>query len=215
MRIKIDWTNHLIELLVVFIGITAAFMLNNWREEHKDRQLEEKYLSSFRSDLVADSELLQTILPANKDKLIRISEFVKGVMAKDGWPVDSAVVMLGLMMSSHSFDQKRTTYESIINSGNLGILSDHDLRKDLVEYYEGFEEVRVKERIYFDWQNTYIIPFIYENMDITGQKIISKQAVKDHRFKNLVIGYFALLKQNMEVYKTVRDSNDSLLAHLK
>ena len=32
---EVDWKNYSIELIVVFIGITLAFMLNNWREDAK------------------------------------------------------------------------------------------------------------------------------------------------------------------------------------
>ena len=45
----INWKNSLVELAVVFIGITLAFMLNNWREASNNREYEEKYLQNFSS----------------------------------------------------------------------------------------------------------------------------------------------------------------------
>lgn len=51
MKQKIHWKNHFMELLVVVIGITIAFILENWRQERASSELEQKYLTSFKDDL--------------------------------------------------------------------------------------------------------------------------------------------------------------------
>lgn len=50
MKQKISWENHLVGLAVVFIGVTVAFGLNNWRQSRTDRQLEAKYIASLQTD---------------------------------------------------------------------------------------------------------------------------------------------------------------------
>ena len=67
-RKKFDWKNHIIELLVVFIGITLAFMLNNWRENEKNNQIENQYLESFHEEIIYSSTKLDTIIKTNKEK---------------------------------------------------------------------------------------------------------------------------------------------------
>lgn len=76
MRYKIPWLNHFIELVVVFIGITAAFALNSWWENHKQAQAERMYLNDFSQDLLSDAESLQTIIPSNEAKLSRVGRFL-------------------------------------------------------------------------------------------------------------------------------------------
>lgn len=48
---KINWKNHFIELLVVIIGISIAFSLNNWKESSKDKKPEKRYLQNLLSGL--------------------------------------------------------------------------------------------------------------------------------------------------------------------
>ena len=211
---KIDWTNYLIELVVVFVGITAAFMLNNWREDYKERRLEGKYLTSFYRDVAADSENLQDIIPANEMKRRRVGHFLEKVINRPNWPVDSAVVIIADILTIHYYDPQSGTYESIKNSGSLGILSDYKLREELIDYYEGLQEVSDKERVYRQWLDAFAIPFIYENVDIMNQETRSEIAMRSYRFSNLVAGYLALLSQNLEVYKVYSRKADILRAKL-
>ena len=214
MNAKINWTNHLIELAVVFVGITAAFMLENWREHRKERQSERKYLDSFFDDLTADAEVLRAIIPSNQAKLERAARFLWVEMKTPGWPLDSAAAMLANMMTVDPFQRKKSTYESVKNSGSLGVLSDYAMRQEIVLYYDSFEEVGTKEKLYFDWLNAYVMPFINNNVDLVTQRILSEPAVRSPMFKNLLVGYYALLQQNLETYKHMNQMNAGVLAKI-
>jgi hypothetical protein len=113
---KVNWREHFVELLVVFIGITAAFMLNSWRENSKVKALEEKYLRSFESDIIADARALEST--------IRIA-----------------------------------------------------------------------------------VPFVFENMDLVKKTFPTAQSIRSQTFRNLVVGYYALLTQNIEMYKALAGMN--------
>jgi len=214
MNKKIDWLNHTLELVVVFISITAAFMLENWRENRKERQLEQKYLDSFRDDLSADAGVLNAIIPANAAKLERAAKFLWVEMKNNNWPVDSAAVILANMMTVDPFQRKKSTYESVKNSGSLGVLSDYEMRAKLVLYYDSFEDVGIKEKLYFDWLNAFVFPFINNHVDIAAQKILSVQAVRGPLFKNLLVGYYALLQQNLQTYQSMNRMNAAVRAKL-
>lgn len=117
-------------------------------------------------------------------------------------------------MSAQTFAPKNSTYESIKNSGNLGFLSDYKLRKELIAYYEIFSEVALKERVYFEWLNAFLLPFINANMDVLKREIKTETAIRNHVFKNLIAGYYVFLQQNLDMYKTVQIMNDSLKTRL-
>ena len=50
--------NHLIELVVVVIGISIAFALNRWYENTKSEELEQKYMESLFDDLEKDKDIV-------------------------------------------------------------------------------------------------------------------------------------------------------------
>jgi len=206
MPSKINWINHLIELLVVIIGISIAFSLNNWRERAKTSNLEIKYLKSFQNDLKSDLHRLTEVIPANEQKLQRIKDNIFEYDVPEKWVMDSVTAVITDMLIINTFVRKKSTYESIKNSGNLNIISNYSLQTELIDYYTLFGQLAETERIYDSWLNQFIIPFVQENMDILKQKIMRPEAVLSYRFKNLVAGYYALLGQNNDIYQQVMES---------
>jgi len=206
---KIDWSNHLIELIVVFIGITLAFMLNNWRADYTDRQMADKYITSFRDDIASDHARLDSIINSNENKLGRISKFITSLKNKNS-TIDDAERIMGDLAEINPFFPKINTYESIKNSGNLNILTNYEIKEKLIQYYQSLEEKKLVEEVNMLYINNYIIPFIHQNADFLNQRIINKHVLKNHRFTNLIIGYYQLLIQQVDTYKSIYEVNEEL-----
>ena len=98
----INWKVYIVELLVVFISIMAAFILNSWREASKDAQLEKKYLSSIYKEVLEDSENLKEVIDVNEKKLNTCRSYLLTIES-DNMHLDSAIVLLGDMLSISSF----------------------------------------------------------------------------------------------------------------
>ncbi len=54
------WPEYLIEILVIIIGILAAFTLNNWNDVRNTRKQENVLLSNFLEDVKLDSHALNS-----------------------------------------------------------------------------------------------------------------------------------------------------------
>ena len=206
---KIDWPNHFIELIVVFIGITLAFMLNNWREEYTDLQMAEKYINSFQNDITYDHSQLDSIIHSNESKLEQITQFINSLKNKNATILDGERIM-GLMAEINPFIPKINTYESIKNSGSLNILTDFDIKEKLIQYYQSLEEKKLIEDMNLLYITTYIIPYIHQNADFLNQRIINKNVLNNHNFTNLVLGYYQLLVQTIDFYKEIFELNNEL-----
>jgi hypothetical protein len=59
MRTANSLRRHLAELVVVFVGVAAAFAVENLRESLNERAVGNQYMSRFRQDLTADLAMLQ------------------------------------------------------------------------------------------------------------------------------------------------------------
>jgi hypothetical protein len=206
---KIDWPNHLIELIVVFIGITLAFMLNNWRQDYMAQQMAEKYISSFRDDIAYDHAQLDSIIVSKENKLERINKFITSLKNKQS-TINDAERIMGLMAEINPFLPKINTYESIKNSGNLNILTNYEIKEKLIQYYQSLEGKKLIEEMNMLYITNYIIPFIHQNADFLNQRIINRNVLKNHNFTNLVLGYYQLLVQTIDSYKGIYELNKEL-----
>ena len=206
---SIDWTKQFVELCIVFIGITMAFMLNNWREDYKSRQLEQKYLIGFHEDIVHDDTELGIVISANAKKMVRAKNTIAAIKAGH-LTTDSALEIFGDMVQMHLFFSKANTYESIKNSGNLNIIVDYDLKEELISYNQSFESKKLQEDYYKLYISYYVVPFVYQNMDFLNQKIVHKNTIDDFAFHNLVLGYYQLLTQLLENYEDLNKKSSKL-----
>lgn len=53
---KINWRYAIGELIIITIGISFAFALNNWAASSEENELVKEYYSSLRSDLETDMQ---------------------------------------------------------------------------------------------------------------------------------------------------------------
>ena len=125
-RKKINWLYYIVELLVVFIGVTAGFLLNTWRLDNAEIKLEQKYLSSFYNDILDDEMTLDSLIireQAKEDTLLVVLK--KSVVINEPLTEELAQIIVGQMLYLEWFSPSNDTYDDIINSGNLNIISDY------------------------------------------------------------------------------------------
>jgi hypothetical protein len=211
---KVEWKNHLIELIVVFIGITLAFMLNNWREHTKNSRIESQYLSSFYDEIIYSNAKLDTIINTNKVKIRYLTNTI-ALLKNDDLPADSIMAVIAQMAQISLFIPKTNTYESIKNSGNFNIIENYEIRSKIIEYYESFEGKKLVEEYYKMYINNYIIPYFFENVDILNSKIMNTNLIASYRLNNLIVGYYQLLDQVVDTYENIYSLNKLLILALE
>lgn len=211
---KINWLNHIIELIVVFIGITLAFMLNSWREDAKNNQLENQYLNSFYDEIKYSNARLDTIIQINKTKIEYLNKSIE-LLKSDNLPEDSTLIVISHMVQISLFIPKTITYESIKNSGNLNIIENYEIRSKIIGFYESIKGIALVEEYYKLYINDYIIPYFFDNIDILNLKIVNKKGIASHKINNLIMGYYQLLIQVVNTYEEILEMNKSLILMLE
>lgn len=209
MKQKIDWKNHFVGLLVVVIGITIAFMLENWRQDRAASELEQKYLISFKNDLIADSQNLDSTIAAVQNKIYLLRSVLSEMRAGNVKQVRAEEVITD-MLRNHSFYPKMATYESVKNSGGMNIISNFEIKEAIVSYYSLNDELRLKEEVFFDYLQNFVLPFVYKNVEFLSGRIVNKSAINSFEFNNIVAGYYGLTEQNFQAYKEYKDANEKL-----
>lgn len=124
------------EILLVVIGILIALQINNLNEQGKADTLTETYLNNLKLDLLSD---LSGIEKTKKD----INYFeVEGYYSLD--VIDGKIEIIekerflkSLIWNNHYpiFQPSRSAYDDLINSGNIKLIKDNDLKVALSRYY--------------------------------------------------------------------------------
>lgn len=127
------------EILLIVIGILIALQVNNWNLERKTGIFEKQVLQGIHSDLVADSTSIERRIPeqvvdlANSvkiyDSLLRLNESVIDIKVIDS-------IFERCTRERNTFWPKSGTYNSIVSSGQISVISNQDLIKEIQSLYD-------------------------------------------------------------------------------
>ena len=124
------------ELVVIVLGVLVALGVDSWFEGFSETRVAESYLARLVSDLEADSFTYAFVLEVLEEKdraLLRVARVAAGLEAPD-----SAFFELLPLTQSMGFNTpgtRRVTYDDLVATGNLRLISDPDLRGSVVWYY--------------------------------------------------------------------------------
>jgi len=125
------------EILLVVIGILIALQVNEWNQDRKERHRELGYLNEIRNNLTSDSLQLINIVETNNKKVQLYDSIVERFDIKYPKEAHSRFIALNIkkIAGFELFKLNATAFGNMKSTDNLGILSSHELRLKLVEYY--------------------------------------------------------------------------------
>jgi hypothetical protein len=213
---KINWSHYILELLVVFIGVTAGFLMNNWRVESSERDLEKKYLKSFVSDLKIEQMDLDTIIEKGVKKETLFIDILKtSLIVREPLNDSLAKLIVNEMIYISWFESTDGTYEDIKNSGSLSLVTDYKLKEEISSYYKFIHELKKVEQYYMDHIDNYGFPWLYKNYHVFYQEFADPERYKNLEFENMFLGTISFVQQNNQVYKKALEKNKELLQKIE
>jgi hypothetical protein len=132
-----DWTAAIIELLIVVVGILVALQVSNWNQDRLDRARTDSYYRRIHDELLVDSQSISRVLTF----WAQVSVDGRAAMAfiESGQRVDDSnwKTLLAFYQSSQMmpFEQEDTSFTEMRDAGDLSLIADEGMRKQLAAYY--------------------------------------------------------------------------------
>ncbi len=208
---KINWQSTIVELLVVIVGVTIAFQLNNMKENGAKLDLEKKYVASLISDLESDIHNLDSLINSDEIRIKHIKRLYHYLAENTN--MDSVDVVVPQLAYLSLFYPRNITYESMKTSGKLDLIQDLTIKNKIVELYE-FTLVEKEEAEYYHRLliDDYMIPLLMGNINYDGT---FDRGILDKKFMNHVMSYIVTMVQKIAKYKLFRKNSASILKTLK
>ncbi len=210
----INYRKLFLELLVVFLGITAGFILNNWRSSRVEKRLELKYLQGFKENISDDIIQLDSLVM--KDSIIQSSLLPYIILLRDeGTSMDSAIKYMVLILNIERTSLHSGTYSDIINSGNLNIIQNFTLKTQLSDYEIKKEGLRFIEDHFYEYFNSAVMPFALKEFDLLRNIFNHPDIINTSDFSNVLTGYLSMIQQRQDYAKNLRVESKEVLEILK
>ena len=149
-KFRLDWSNVIGELFIVIIGVLIALAIGEWNSERLAKAEESDTLSRLISDIEVDLQQYDhrlTSIDQKEESLLRVSSALA-----NGGPQDVTQFLKDIIIgANYGWNQgsaQRATFNDLLASGGLRVISDPDIRALILAYYEAYEteHARINER---------------------------------------------------------------------
>jgi len=126
------------EIILVVIGILIALQINTWNEKRKDNNLEAQYRIRLLEDLKEENAIMNATLDYSREVWRHAQNAIVLVENPQMAAVDPVESLVDFYQASQIQDpaSAKSTYQELIASGQINLITDIDLKTSLIRYYE-------------------------------------------------------------------------------
>ncbi|GJM33554.1 MAG: hypothetical protein DHS20C18_25550 [Saprospiraceae bacterium] len=182
---SINWRYAIGEIIIVIIGITIAFTLNKYAENAKHAIDKQKYLESLIGDL--DNEMLH--LNNNTEKFQQKIADIKGLFPYLNGKMDGRDTIVGKVFGLAEiihFQPNDITYKTLINSGDLGLFDNFELKKELENHYSDQTLIEMDYKRQNNIHEKYFGDFMIHHIDFDQVRKGNYSFIDDKLLKNII-----------------------------
>lgn len=212
---QINWLNYFIEFIIVFLGITIAFYINQRADEQKSLALEKTYLEMIHEDLIVDSvESLQIIafFEQGISNLKKTSQLISKGKPED---IDSIAYLVSKLTEPVNYHPDMQTYYSLIENGEILLIADLGLRRDMAKYYAYYETLGARHEAVNALKRQKLFTYVSKHYDWTKKKIIIPSAFLNVELKNILYDIHSKEIQRIHAYRKASQIADALRANIR
>ena len=206
------------EFLTIFIGIFAAFALDNWNENRKDNNTELKILAEINNGLSQDIRDIGVNVYGHQSGLRATNYFEKLILNK---PIETDSLPFHYFNLLRDFIsvQNISGYETLKSKG-LEIVTNDSLRTEILALYENdynslrkleenYSEIQFFENYNTDFNNTIAPNFtIDQNGKLTGINRPLKLTEKEHKI--ILIDLWKISKNRIFMIKNYTEVKNKI-----
>lgn len=146
-----NWKKYSFEFLSIFVAVISAFALNNWNENRKSRNAEEKILQEIYNGLEKDLSDIDTNILGHQAGNKAVTYFRK-LIGGDTINKDSLLIYYFSLTRDFVSIQNTSGYETLKSRG-FELIGNDSLRSQIISLYEyDYNILRKLEEEYYEMQ---------------------------------------------------------------
>jgi len=154
------------EIVLVVIGILIALQINDANDTRKERLKEVHYLENIKSDLQTNIQEMDRYLAVRTGCIEAAQRIITHFEGEPITDYDSFNADGVSIYSWQKFYQSNNTFQELVNSGNLALISNESIKNRLLDIESLYKKMKSEEDHFrFDTEKLIYEP-LYELMDL-------------------------------------------------
>lgn len=202
------------EILLVMIGISLAFQVNNWNDGRIQRNAEIKYYENIRDQIVNDEQLIQGQLNYNINHMAQFKYANEIIETNDRSKMDTLGIIVRNLTNYSDFDREGNIYETMVNSGEIKLLRNHNIVEGIRELEEQYNYINRMEKIHYDAIMNHIVLGINNALKLSNNQIEKPDHVFSYEFQNMILILMQIMKEKNNTYASALDEIESTISFI-
>ncbi len=188
------------EILLVMIGISLAFQVNNWNDNRIKQHSETRYYENIHDQIADDKKLILEQMKSNNGFRVQFNYLNEILEHNDRSKMDTLGLIIRNLTQYTDFDRQGNIYETMVNSGEVKLLRNHNIINGLRLLEEKYLYINRMESIHYDAMMKYVVPSIIPILKFSNGTIVNPDEVYDFKFQNLVLSLLQIMREKDKVY---------------
>ena len=200
------------EILLVMIGITLAFQVDNWNESREKKIAEIRTYENIRNQINGDKELIQNQIDYNNYYMAQFEYARKIIMTNDRSQMDTLGVIVGNLTNYSDFDREGNIYETLVNSGEIQLLRNQRIVDRIRVLEQRYNYINRMESIHYDVMIDYTARSITPVINFASAEVVKPELIFTHEFQNLIFLLVQIMREKDNTYLSAINEIDGILA---
>ncbi len=188
------------EILLVMIGISLAFQLDNWNENRIKENVEISYYKNIREQIVDDKALINEQINFNNRYMAEFRHANNILETNDRSKMDTLGLIARNLTQYSDFDKKGNVYETLVNSGEIKLLRNHEIVNSIRELEEKYNYINRMENIHYDAMMKHVIIATNSIIKFSDGSVQKPNRLYSYEFQNLVLSLIQIMTEKDKVY---------------
>ncbi len=188
------------EILLVMIGISLAFQLDNWNDDRIKKNAENKYYESLRAQIADDSDIILEQVHFNNRYLAEFKYANEIIETNDRSKMDTLGLLVRNLTQYSDFDKQGNIYETMVNSGQINLLQNDRIVNGIRDLEENYIYINRMESIHYDAMMNYTGPMISSVLKFSTSEIKKPDDVFTYEFQNMVMSLMQVMEEKDRTY---------------
>ena len=202
----------IVEILLVMIGITLAFQVDNWNESREKKIAEIRTYENISNQINGDKELIQNQIDFNNYYMAQFEYARKIIMTNDRSQMDTLGVIVGNLTNYSDFDREGNIYETLVNSGEIQLLRNQRIVDRIRVLEQRYNYINRMESIHYDVMIDYAARSITSVINFASAEVIKPELIFTHEFQNLIFLLVQIMREKDNTYLSAINEIDGILA---
>jgi hypothetical protein len=166
-----NWFAVVLEFVIVIAGVVIGFQVTGMAGERDDRETEARHIREIADDLRIDIDSYQELIDSALYRIVGVNLIIEAV---GGEPLPGELVLststmqipelpeIGTEGRAHILGHvnlvrvsvgNRSGYDSLINSGNIELIRNHDIAREIQVYYSNHNNLLDTQALFREFRN--------------------------------------------------------------